>query len=134
MTAPPVVCRCGRVAEDADLECSLCGRDLSLLRTPAPELQRIDGGATMRTRPPHSDAYSEGGQETSTYAAPHGRAGESGPTQASAWKSPLDDPPDGAAGSSFSRFDGLVLATIAMAIAVAGLALGYFAIAPMLQG
>jgi hypothetical protein len=135
-----VTCRCGTVADDDDIDCSLCGRDLTSLRadaaSPVPGsyarhqtevLHQPDSSASGLSQHEHNrhehsytDLVNSGDQ---AWGPPH------------AWAPPQTEP---AATARVARtYSGGAVAGIvmaALALVLAGLALGYFVIAGLLPG
>ena len=142
-----LVCKCGREAEDGDIECSLCGRDLSSLRQPATHPDRTGSYGAYESSyrvhqpvvPPAPDRApqfdTDYDQYDHRYAAPAAStdAGWQPTTYGRApnWTEPapvLDKP-------TTPRRRGVAgIAIGALATVAAGFALGYFAIAGILTG
>jgi hypothetical protein len=117
----PVVCACGTVADEGDLECSLCGRDLSSLHS--------------RARPHPSIGYSTHqtavvGQHDHSYADPPAfpDSGLQPPTYP--WALPRTE----SVAVEGTYRGGAVAAIVigALVLAIAGFALGYLVIAGFL--
>jgi hypothetical protein len=143
VTGMSLVCKCGREAEDGDIECSLCGRDLSSLRPPAPPLSRPASygtyassyGADRPVVPPAPDRADFHTDYDHRYADPAASAdaGVQPPTYGLATSLTAPAPALGAPMTSRRR--GVAgIAIGACAIVAAGFALGYFAIAGLLTG
>ena len=144
-----VICPCGTVAAGDDMDCSLCGRDLTKLRagvtSPVPSsyptpptdvLFRPDGSAPaprqhdpiQRTHSHHSHNYPDSLHTDDQASEP-----------AYWWPAPQTEPAATASGSG-SRKQGVrgrggaVTGTViaALVLVLAGLALGYFVIADFL--
>jgi hypothetical protein len=128
-----VTCPCGTVADEIDPECSLCGRDLTSLRTRA-QPQPSSGFVV-----PQADAVSRSGGTATQRSQPYGSYPDPPVTHhpafqpASGWTVPPTERSSaaGAAGTySGGVVAGIVLA--ALALVMAGLAFGYFVIAGFL--
>ena len=134
MTTGSVVCVCGRVAEDGDIECSLCGRDLSSL-PPGPQHAEETSNYALQTRvppgpievPDPSSNYERPYSEPAASPAPGFQPPSYG--WATTWPEPTHRAP---VISHRGRMVGIVIGAIALI--VVGFALGYFAIADVLTG
>ena len=117
----PVVCACGTVADEGDYECSLCGRDLTSLRS--------------RVQPPRSSNYTTRqtaviGQQGHIYADPPDSPDSGLQPSTYTWPAPRTE---SAAGEGTYRGGAVVAIVIgALALATAGFALGYLLIAGFL--
>jgi hypothetical protein len=129
-----VVCVCGTVADDGDVECSLCGRDLASLRSGAAShgpssspthqtdaLWRPGGSAPANS--PHDHKYADPPASRDQAMLP-----------AYGWDPPRTKPapmPEGPAGT-YRGGTVAVIVIAALAVVIAGLALGYFVVASFL--
>ena len=116
----PVVCACGTVADDGDLECSLCGRDLTNLHTTRPHPSI--GYSTQQTAVvgPHDHSYADPPDFPDSGLQP--------PTY------PLAIPPTESAAAEGTYRGGAVAAIVigALLLATVGFVLGYLVIAGFL--
>lgn len=138
-----VTCTCGTVADDDDIDCSLCGRELTRLRadaaSPVPGsnaphqtevFHRPDGSISGLSK--HEHNHQDHSQHDHSYAdLPYSGDQTWGPGYA--WAPPQTEPAAPArVATTYSggAVAGIVMA--ALAIVIAGLALGYFVIAGFL--
>jgi hypothetical protein len=134
VTTGSVVCVCGRVAEDGDIECSLCGRDLSSLPT-GPHDAEESCNHTFQTRVPPGPTTAPDLRSNyeRSYSEPAASPASGFQRPPDGWATTWPEPPHRAPViSDRGRVVGIVIGAIALI--VAGFALGYLAIADMLTG
>ena len=117
----PVVCACGTVADEGDRECSLCGRDLTSLHSPAQPYGSI-------RHSPHQTAVIGQHDHSYTDSPAFPDSGLQPPT------SPWAIPPTESAALEGTYRGGAVAAIVigALVLAIAGFVLGYLVIAGFL--
>jgi hypothetical protein len=133
VTTGSVVCVCGRVAEDGDIECSLCGRDLSSLPT-GPHDAEASTNYTFQTRVPPGPmaAPDPRSNHERSYSEPAASPASGFQRPPDGWAATWPEPTHRALVISYRSVVGIVIGAIALI--VAGFALGYLAIADMLTG